>query len=41
MSKRPEPPVSRLICFGGAKAHTNASGGVEIPEDDVGDYYNP
>jgi hypothetical protein len=33
MSKHVETPTSRLICFGGARACTNASGG-KVPEND-------
>jgi len=33
MSKRLEAPVSRLICFGSARALTNAIGQVGTPEE--------
>jgi hypothetical protein len=39
MSKHLETPTSRLICFGGAKACTNAGGGTKFLEQDP-DYYN-
>ena len=38
MSKPVALPTSRLICFGGAKACTNAQIG-DTPENDVGDLY--
>jgi hypothetical protein len=40
MSKHAVLPTSRLICFGGAKACTNAIQG-DTPENDVGDLYFP
>jgi hypothetical protein len=41
MSKRVTLPASRLICFGGAKALTNAGGGVKVEELDPEIRYNP
>lgn len=40
MSKIVETPTSRLICFGSAKAHTNAAGGQNAPEEDISVRYN-
>jgi hypothetical protein len=40
MSKRLEMPETRLICFGSARACTNAGAGNKFPEDDPGPYYN-
>jgi hypothetical protein len=39
MSKHVALPTSRLICFGGAKALTNANGG-DIPENDGGPLFD-
>lgn len=40
MSKIIETPTTRLICFGGAKAHTNAPGGLNSPEEDISVKYD-
>ena len=40
MSKRLESPKSRLICFGSAKAFTNAGLGSIVQEFDNGPYYD-
>jgi hypothetical protein len=40
MSKRPETPVSRLICVGSAKACTNSPIGETFQEQDLVDYYD-
>jgi hypothetical protein len=41
MSKHLETPTTRLICFGGARALTNAPSGSKLVEDDIPNFYNP
>ena len=41
MSKRLQVPVSRLICFGGARTLTNAGPGFSELEKEPNDYYDP